>query len=118
MKTSNYLYISYSQMYGMLYGMHSGGCLDNMDLEDAQDIARCGAYDIVTGYDCILEAIHENLDEEFGYDETPKNPVKNILTHWKMRFKKNADTYFLKSLLRAKRIGMKWKITMSSMKII
>lgn len=31
MKTSNYLYVSHSQMYGMLHGMHTGGCLDNID---------------------------------------------------------------------------------------
>ena len=77
MKTSNYLYISYFQMYDMLYGI--GGCLDNMDLEDAQDIARCGAYDIIADYDCILEAIHENLNEQFGYDETPEEPSEEYL---------------------------------------
>ena len=74
MKTSNYLYIAHSQMYGMLHGMHDGGCLDNLTLEDAQDIARYAAYDVVTGYDCIMEAIHDDLNELFGYDDTPDNP--------------------------------------------
>lgn len=74
MKTSNYLYIANSQMYGMLHGMHTGGCLDSLTLEDAQDIARSEAHDIVTGYDCIMEAIHEDLNELFGYDDTPDNP--------------------------------------------
>lgn len=74
METSNYLYIANSQMYGMLHGMHTGGCLDNLTLEDAQDIARSAAYDIVTSYDCILEAIHEDLNDIFGYDDTPDNP--------------------------------------------
>lgn len=79
MKTSNYFYIAYSQMYGMLHGMHMGGCLDNLTLEDAQDIARCEAYDIVTGYDCIMEAIHEDINEQFGYEETPEEPDEEYL---------------------------------------
>lgn len=79
MKTSNYLYIANSQMYGMLHGMHTGGYLDTVTLEDAKEIARSEAYDVVTGYDCILEAIHEDLNERFGYDETPDNPNEEYL---------------------------------------
>ena len=74
MKTSNYLYIANSQMYGTLHGMHTGGCLENVTLEDAKEIARAEAYDIVTGYDCILEAIREDLNIQFGYDDTPEDP--------------------------------------------
>ena len=72
MKTSNYFYIAHSQMYGMLHGMHTGGCLDTVTLEDAKEIARAEAYDVVTGYDCILEAIHEDINNLLGYDETPE----------------------------------------------
>ena len=79
MKTSNYLYIANSQMYGMLHGMHTGGCLDSVTLEDAKEIARSEAYDIVTSYDCILEALHEDINEQFGYDETPENPSDEYL---------------------------------------
>ena len=79
MKTSNYLYIANSQMYGMLHGMHTGGCLDTVTLEDAKEIARSEAYDVVTGYDCILEAIHEDLNEQFGYDNTPDIPDEEYL---------------------------------------
>jgi len=79
MKISNYLYIANSQMYGMLHGMHTGGCLDTIALEDAKEIARSEAYDIVTGYDCIMEAIHDDLNERFGYDETPDNPDEEYL---------------------------------------
>lgn len=79
MKTSNYLYIANSQMYGMLHGMHTGGCLDSLTLEDAKEIARTEAYDVVTGYDCILEAIHEDLNDQFGYDETPEEPDEEYL---------------------------------------
>lgn len=79
MKTSNYLYVAYSQMYGMLHGMHTGGCLDNLTLEDAQDIARSYAYDIVTGYDCIIGAIYEDVNERFGYDDTPDMPSESYL---------------------------------------
>lgn len=79
MKMSNYFYIAHSQMYGMLHGMHTGGCLDTVTLEDAKEIARSEAYDIVTGYDCILEAIHEDLNEQFGYDETPEEPDEEYL---------------------------------------
>ena len=79
MKTSNYFYIAHSQMYGMLHGMHTGGCLDNLTLEDAKDVAHCCAYDVVTGYDCIMEAIHEDLNEQFGYDETPEEPDEEYL---------------------------------------
>ena len=74
MKTSNYLYIANSQMYGTLHGMYTGGCLENVTLEDAKEIARAEAYDIVTGYDCILEAIREDLNIQFGYDDTPEDP--------------------------------------------
>ena len=79
MKKSNYFYIAHSQMYGMLHGMTTGGCLDTVTLEDAKEIARSEAYDVVTGYDCILEAIHEDLNDQFGYDDTPDNPNEEYL---------------------------------------
>lgn len=74
MKVSNYLFIAHSHMYGTLHGMHTGGCLDTVTLEDAKEIALSEAYGIVTGYDCILEAIHEDLNTQFGYDDTPYEP--------------------------------------------
>lgn len=79
MKISNYLYIAHSQMYGMLHGMHTGGCLGPITLENAKEIARTEAYDVVTGYDCIIAAIHEDLNEHFGYDDTPDNPDEEYL---------------------------------------
>lgn len=79
MKVSNYFYIAHSQMYGMLHGMYSGGCLDTVTLEDAKEIARSEAYDVVTGYDCILESIHQDLNEQFGYDDTPEEPDEKYL---------------------------------------
>lgn len=79
MKTSNYFYIAHSQMYGMLHGMYTGGCLDTVTLADAKEIASSDAYDVVTGYDCILEAIHQDLDETFSYDDTPENPNEEYL---------------------------------------
>lgn len=79
MKTSNYFYTAHSQMYGMLHGRHTGGCLDTITLEDAKEIALSEAHNVVTGYDCIMEAIHEDLNERFGYDDTPIIPMKNIL---------------------------------------
>lgn len=112
MKVSNYFYTANSQMYGMLHGMHTGGCLDSLTLEDAKDIARSEAYDVVTGYDCIMEAIHDDVNERFGYDDTPKNPMKNTLTNWKRPLKKSANISFMKSLPKVKRTGMKWKRTM------
>lgn len=79
MKSSNYLYIAHSQMYGMLHGMYTGGCLDNVTLEDAKEIARSKAYDVVTGYDSIMSDIYDNLNEEFGYDDTPEDPDEEYL---------------------------------------
>lgn len=79
MKTANYFYISHSQMYGMLHGMHTGGCLEAVTLEDAKETARYEAYDIVNGYNCIMEAIHEDINDQFGYDETPDNPDEEYL---------------------------------------
>ena len=79
MKRSNYFYIAYSQMYGMHRGMHAGGCLDNVTLEDAKEIARTEAYNVVTGYDCIMNDIYDNLNEEFGYDETQEDPDEEYL---------------------------------------
>ena len=74
MKTSNYFYISYCKMYGVHRGMYTGGCLDSITLEDAKEIARSEAYNVVTGYDRIMSDIYDNLDEEFGHDETPEEP--------------------------------------------
>ena len=74
MKRSNYFYVAHSQMYGMLHGMHTGGCLDNVTLEEAKEIARTEAYDVVTGHDRIMSDIYDNLNEEFGYDETFEEP--------------------------------------------
>lgn len=76
MKVSNYLFIAYSQMYGTLHGMHTGGCLENVTLEDAKEVALAEAYDIVTGYDCILEAIHQDIYEQFGYSELSDEPIE------------------------------------------
>ena len=74
MKRSNYFYVAYSQMYGMHRCMHTGGCLDSVTLEDAKEIARTEAYDVVTGYDRIMNDIYDSLNEEFGYDETFEEP--------------------------------------------
>lgn len=79
MKKSNYFYIACSQMYGMLHGMYTGGCLDSVTFADAEEIAQADAYDIVTDYDCILEALHQDLDEAFGYDDTPEDPDEEYL---------------------------------------
>ena len=79
MKRSNYFYIAHSQMYGMLHGMHTGGCLDNVTLEEAKEIARTEAYDVVTGYDRIMSDIYDSLNEEFGYDETQEDPDEEYL---------------------------------------
>jgi hypothetical protein len=66
-------------MYGMLHGMHTGGCLDSLTLEDAKDIAHSEAYDIVISHDCIMEAIHEDINNQFGYNETPEEPDEEYL---------------------------------------
>ena len=79
MKRSNYFYVAYSQMYGMHRGMHTGGCLDNVTLEEAKEIARTEAYNVVTGYDCIMSDIYDSLNEEFGYDETQEDPDEEYL---------------------------------------
>ena len=79
MKRSNYFYVAYSQMYGMLHGMHTDGCLDNVTLEEAKEIARTEAYDVVTGYDRIMNDIYDSLNEEFGYDETLEDPDEEYL---------------------------------------
>ena len=79
MKRSNYFYVAHSQMYGMLHGMHTGGCLNNVTLEDAKEIARTKAYDVVTGHDRIMSDIYDNLNEEFGYDETPEGHDEEYL---------------------------------------
>lgn len=79
MKVSNYFYVAHSQMYGMLHGMYTSGCLDTVTLEDAKEIACSEAYDVVTGYDCIMEAIHEDLNDRFGYDDTPEEPDEEYL---------------------------------------
>lgn len=94
MKMSNYFYIAHSQMYGLLHSMNTGGCLDTITLEDAKEIARSEAYDIVTGYDCILEAIHEDLNERFGYDDTPDNPDEEYLDELEASIQEECE-YFI-----------------------
>ena len=79
MKVYNYFYVAHSQMYGMLHGMYNGGCLDTTTLEDAKEIALSEAHDVVTGYDCIMEAIHEDLNDQFGYDDIPEEPDEEYL---------------------------------------
>ena len=79
MKRSNYFYVAHSQMYGMHRGMHTGGCLDDVTLEEAKEIARTEAYDVVTGYDCIMNDIYDSLNEEFGYDETSEDSDEEYL---------------------------------------
>ena len=79
MKRSNYFYVAYSQMYGMLHCMHTGCCLDNVTLEEAKEIACTEAYDVVTSYDCIMNDIYDSLNEEFGYDETQEDPDEEYL---------------------------------------
>ena len=91
MKVSNYFYTAHSQMYGMLHGMHTGGCLDSLTLEDAKDIARSEAYDVVTGYDCIMEAIHDDVNERFGYDDTPEEPDEEYLDELEAAIEKECE---------------------------
>lgn len=79
MKKSNYFYTACSQMYGMLHGMYTGGCLDSVTFADAEEIAQTEAYDVVTDYDCILEALHQDLNETFGYNDTPDDPDEEYL---------------------------------------
>ena len=43
-------------------------------LKTQKKIARSEAYNVVTGYDRIMSDIYDNLDEEFGHDETPEEP--------------------------------------------
>lgn len=76
MKTSNYFYIACSHMYGMLHGMYTSGRLDTVTLEDAKEVALAEAYDIVTGYDCILEVIREDVYEQFGYSDLSDEPIE------------------------------------------
>lgn len=79
MKTSNYFYIAYSHMYGMNHGMHMGGCLDNIALDDAKEIVHSEAYDVVTGYGCIVSDIHDDINAQFDYDDTPEDPDEEYL---------------------------------------
>lgn len=79
MKTSNYFFIAYSHMYGMNHGMHMGGCLDNIALDDAKEIAHSEAYDVVTGYGCIISDIQDYINTQFDYDDTPENPNGDYL---------------------------------------
>ena len=79
MKTFNYFFIAYSHMYGMNHGMHMGGCLDNIALDDAKEIAHSEAYDVVTGYGCIVSNIQEYISAQFDYDEIPEDPNEEYL---------------------------------------
>lgn len=73
-----YFYCGFSSMYDTLHGMFDGnieeGTLDDMEL-NAQECSR----QVIENYDCIMQAIHDDLNETFGYDDTPDDPDEDYL---------------------------------------
>lgn len=79
MKKNNlYFYCAFSQMYDTLHGMYEGnieeGTFDSIKLT-AQECSR----QVIESYDCILEAIHNDVNETFEYDGTPDDPDDDYL---------------------------------------
>lgn len=65
-------------MYDTLHGMYDGnieeGTLDDMEI-NAHECSR----QVIEGYDCIIQAIHDDVNEIFGYDDTPDDPDEDYL---------------------------------------
>ena len=73
-----YFYCGFSSMYDTLHGMYDGnieeGTLDDMEI-NAHECSR----QVIEGYDCIMQAIHDNVNETLGYDDTPDEPNEEYL---------------------------------------
>lgn len=79
MKKNNlYFYCSFSAMYETLHGMYNGG-INEDSFECTTFIAEDESRTIIENYGCIIEAIHDEVNEQLGYDDTPDDPDDEYL---------------------------------------
>lgn len=79
-ETKLYFYIGCSQMYDTLHGMWEGN-IEECTYDAAITFAREAALDVINDYNCILESIHEDANEEFGLEDTPLTPDEDYLDY-------------------------------------
>ena len=85
-----YLYCSFSTSYGTLHGMYDGG-LASCPLRDVKEIAHSAAVDVIDSYDCIMNGIYEDANQEFDYVDTPDDPSEDYLDYVEDRIQEEVD---------------------------
>lgn len=75
-----YLYCSFSATYDTLHGMYEGG-LATGSFRDIKEIAHSAAVDVIDSYDCIMNGIYEDANQEFDYVDTPDDPSEDYLDY-------------------------------------
>lgn len=95
MSNNLYFYCAFSSMYDTLHGMYDGnieeGTLDDMEI-NAHECSR----QVIEGYDCIMQAIHDDVNETLGYDDTPPmTPTEIISMNWSRQSKKKLPMWYI-----------------------
>lgn len=85
-----YLYCSFSASYGTLHGMYDGG-LASCSLRNVKEIAHAAAVDVIDSYDCIMNSIYEDVNQEFGYVDVPDDPSEDYLDCVEDRIQEEID---------------------------
>ena len=85
-----YLYCSFSSSYDTLHGMYDGG-LATCDLHNVKEIAHAAAVDVIDSYDCIMNGIYEDANQEFGYIDTPDDPSEDYLDYVEDRIQEEVE---------------------------
>lgn len=85
-----YLYCSFSSTYGTLHGMYEGG-LATCSFRDVKEIAHAAAVDVIDSYDCIMNSIYEDANQEFDYVDVPDVPSEDYLNYVEDRIQEEVE---------------------------
>lgn len=85
-----YLYCSFSSTYGTLHGMYEGG-IASCSFRDVKEIAHTAAVDVIDSYDCIMNSIHEDANQEFDYVDVPDVPSEDYLDYVEDRIQEEVE---------------------------
>ncbi len=78
MSNPMYFYCGFSAMYGALHGMFDGG-IEECTLAEAELEAKECSRGVIENYDCIMQDIHDSVNDMLFYDETPDDPNDEYL---------------------------------------
>ena len=85
-----YLYCSFSSTYDTLHGMYEGG-LATCSFRDVKEIAHAAAVDVIDSYDCIMNSIYEDANQEFDYVDVPDVPSEDYLDYVEDRIQEEVE---------------------------